>query len=143
MPRRNRGPQPNINAAPGQNPGAGQQTEQAGLTRRVVKKLGRGIARSALATGRGIKRDVKEFVTFKVGVADVLVGALLIGVPVGTAYGIVKLPEWVHAGRQWLERNVIKISDEVEDILFLKTFEGYTDGAQWARKFIGAEKARR
>lgn len=100
-------------------------------------------ARSADFLIEDAKKTVHEFTHPELGAMDMLLGALLIGVPVGAAYSVVKLPEWIHAGRQWFEKNVIKISDEIKDWLFLDTLEGYATGAQWARQTMGAVKAKR
>lgn len=128
-----------------------EQTNEWKLTRAVrkfnkinpVSHAGALGAKTADIFIESAKKDLHELAHPEIGGMEMLLGALLIGVPVGAAYSIVKMPEWIHAGVEKLKKMGIKITDEVEDILFLKTFEGYANGAQWARKFMGAEKAKR
>lgn len=146
MPRRNRNREQQINNTP-QNPTTPEQADQRGRLRRVVTKLGKYPLQRARATGAFLKEDAKktayEFTHPELGVMDMALGALLIGVPVGAAYSAVKMPEWIHAGRQWFEKNVMKISDEVKDWLFLDSLESYATGAQWTRQTMGAVKAKK
>lgn len=89
------------------------------------------------------KKDLHELTHPELGGIDMALGALLLGVPVGAAYGVLKMPEWIHAGIEKLKKMGVSISKEVEDIAWLKSLEGYVTGKQWAHKNIWRIKEKR
>lgn len=125
--------------------------QEAKLTR-IVRKINKVNPFSyapgvGVWAGKAIISDVEEMKSaiknVEIGGMEMALGALLLGVPVGAAYGVLKMPEWIHTGIEKLKKMGVNISKEVEDIAWLKSLEGYVTGKQWAHKNIWRIKEKR